>query len=90
MIDELIGESGRDRGHFNSQILTPALRKAAKELKNNEDIIVRKADKSAIFVIMNREEYNQKMDNILADRSKFEPLQRDPTDAFKRKSLQLD
>ena len=50
-------------GHKNcvtgkqQHILTPLQRSAAKELFNNEDIIVRKADKSNIFIILDRDEY---------------------------------
>ena len=48
-------------------------------MKENEDIIVRRADKSNIFVILDKQEYHDKLNSILNDTSKFERLTKDPT-----------
>ena len=85
VIDELVGEAGRQRNTFSSRILSQPLRKAAKELREREDIIIRKGDKSAVYVIMKRDEYLMKMDNILNDPTKFVRLQKDPTEALKKR-----
>ena len=80
VVDELVGESGRQRGSFRSNILTKDLKEAAEQLRNNKDIIVRRGDKAAIYVIMDTEEYNEKMDRIFGDTNKFQKLLKDPTD----------
>ena len=85
VVDELVGESGRQRGSFRSNILTKDLKEAAEQLRNNKDIIVRRGDKAAIYVIMDTEEYDEKMDRIFGDTNKFQKLQKDPTDRLKVK-----
>ena len=85
VVDELVGESGRQRGSFRSNILTKDLKEAAEQLRSNKDIIVRRGDKSAVYVIMDTEEYNEKMDRILGDTNKFQKLQKDPTIQLKSK-----
>ena len=83
--NELQTESGRKRHVSSRGVLTPALRKAAKELRNNDSIVIRRADKSAIYVILDKEDYLTKIDNVLSDRSKFKPITRNPTEALKKK-----
>ena len=61
----------------------------AKELRNNPDIIIRKGDKSAVYVVMKKEEYFEKMDNILLNTSKFQRLNKDPTMDLKKKMSRL-
>ena len=70
---ELQTESTRKRHVHNRGILTPALRNAAKELRNNDSIVIRRADKSAIYVILDKETYLNMIENVLSDRSKFKP-----------------
>ncbi|XP_076052817.1 uncharacterized protein LOC143032232 [Oratosquilla oratoria] len=82
---ELVGEAGRTRGNFRSTLLTPDLKKAAKELREREDIIIRKGDKAAVYVIMDKTSYLEKMDTILENPAKFQRLQKDPSDALKKK-----
>ena len=81
--EQLQSESTKSRGSCKSSILTPRLRAAAEALKNNGDIIIRRADKAAIFVILNRPDYLAKTREILSDRSKFERIHRDPTTQLK-------
>ena len=50
----------------------------AKELKNNPDIIVRRADKSNIFIILDRTESKDKLDVILNDISKLKKITKNP------------
>ena len=87
--EDLIGESGRDRGNYRSQILTRELKDAAKELREREDIIIRKGDKSAVYVILDKDIYINKMDTILGNPTKFQRLQKDPTEHVKKRINQL-
>ena len=77
--DELIGEGAKLRGVTNSKILTPELREAGRELRDDERIIVRQADKSPIFVILDKNEYISKMKDILSDEEKSTKISQDPT-----------
>ena len=54
-----------------------------------KDIIIRKADKSNIFVILNRQKYEQQISDILGDSSKFKRLQKDPIPNLKKKLNKL-
>ncbi|XP_076034931.1 uncharacterized protein LOC143021380 [Oratosquilla oratoria] len=81
---ELVGEAGRNRGNFKSTLLIPELKKADKELSEREDIIIRKGDKAAVYVIMEKTSYLEKMDTILDNPTKFQRLQKDPSDALKK------
>ena len=82
---ELQAESDKKR-HVNSRgVLTPALRNAARELRDNNSIVIRRADKSAIFVILDKEAYLNKIDNVLSDQSKFKAIKRNPTETLKTK-----
>ena len=79
--DQLWGEATKVRGDGRSTLLTPPpprLWEAAKSLRNNEEIIVRKADKCNMFVVMDMDEYKSKLDSILSDTTKFEIVNCDP------------
>ena len=53
MADNLRSESKKQCNHNKSNILNPRLIKAAKILKNNEEILVQSADKTTLFDILN-------------------------------------
>ena len=42
-----------------------------KELKENKNITIKRADISNCYVIMNSEDYKKKLDNIVLHNSKF-------------------
>ena len=86
--DDLIGESTKNRSRVNKS-LPPRMRKAARELRENDSIVIRKADKSAVYVIMDKEDYNQKVSSILDDRTKFLPISRNPVEQLKSKANDL-
>ena len=86
--DLLIGESAKNRSG-GTRSLPPRMRKAARELRENESIVIRKADKSAVYVIMNRKEYDEKVSSILNDRSKFSPITRNPIEQLKKSANDL-
>ncbi|XP_076059494.1 uncharacterized protein LOC143036132 [Oratosquilla oratoria] len=58
---------------------------AAKQLKKDPNITIRKADKAAAYVLMNISEYLDKMDIIPSDETKFKEISKDPTESLKKK-----
>ena len=85
MCDLLRAESTKHRNTYSPNKLPIKLINAAKSIKNNEQIIVRRADKSAIYVIMNKQEYIEKINLLLSDNTKFKKLKKDPTNTLKKK-----
>ncbi|XP_076037765.1 uncharacterized protein LOC143023137 [Oratosquilla oratoria] len=83
--EDLQAESTKKRHRPSQGILSPRLREAAQQLRDNEHIIIRKADKSNTFVILDRDCYLDKCNNLLGDPSKFQPLSRNPTVNLKSK-----
>ena len=53
LADQLRSESGKHRNGTNSQLLSPQLRIAANNLRDNPNIMIRKADKSSSYVLLN-------------------------------------
>jgi hypothetical protein len=82
---ELLAEAGKKRGTYSSTILTPRLKEAAKQLKNLKDVTIRKADKTAAYVLIPTHEYMNKISDILSDDSKFQRITRNPVEDLKRK-----
>ena len=58
-------------------------------MRNNQNIIIRKADKSNIYVILNKEDYLTKIDSILSDNTKFQKINRDSTDKLKKRANRI-
>ena len=75
---QLLAESTKCRDPKPSKLLSKELYEAAKELKNHDNIIVRRADKSNTYVVMSKNEYYEKLDAILSDESKFQKITRNP------------
>jgi hypothetical protein len=61
-----------DRSHVKSLNLL-------KELSKDKSIVITKADKGHSVVILDRDEYLRKMESLISDRTKFEPIDHDPT-----------
>ena len=80
---EIVREANTTRGHYRSKLLTPELKQAAKDLRDNQNIVIRKADKSSTFVILDKEEYMNKISSILGDVGKFKKITRNPTTDLK-------
>ena len=88
--NELRGESTRRRCFEKSSVHSDEMKQAAKELRSNPNIVIKKADKSNVFVIMDgKEEYTNKINQILADQTKFKQITRDPTETLQRKVNKL-
>ncbi|XP_076064957.1 uncharacterized protein LOC143038999 [Oratosquilla oratoria] len=85
----LIAESSRSRGTFHSRLLKPRHYQAAKNLRNNPDITIRRAEKAAMFVLIPSQQYLSKLDSILCDSTKFQQITRDPTLSIIRKGNKI-
>ena len=82
--DQLRSESTKCRSNDRSHALTPNLIAAAKSLKANDKIVIRRADKSAEYVIMNKTDYFNKLNQLISDTSKFKHITRSPILQLKR------
>ena len=80
----LLAESKKNTGNNFKPTLSKSKYDAIKQLKNNESVVLRKADKSRNYVILTRQDYKAKLDLILSDENKFCKLQADPTNDIKR------
>lgn len=87
--EQLQAESTKCRSNKGGQLLSKELREAAKELKNTPGLVIRRADKSSIYVLINEEEYKEKLNNLLNDTTKFKTITRDPTEKLKTKVNKL-
>jgi len=74
---------------FDKDLLTKQQHKNVKKIRENPDIVIRKADKSNTFVILNKDSYKGKLDHILGDATKFNQVQKDPTEKLKKKLNEL-
>ena len=63
--------------------LKPDEMRALKELRNHPDIVVLKADKGNVTVVMNKQAYDNQILDMLNDTTTYEPLQ--PIPRIKRK-----
>ncbi|XP_076043751.1 uncharacterized protein LOC143026856 [Oratosquilla oratoria] len=86
---QLLAETTKRRSHKGSSLLSPELKQAAVDLRNNPDITVRRADKSSIYVLLNKEDYLSKLNLILSDTTKFKKISSDPTSKLKVKVNKL-
>jgi hypothetical protein len=87
--DALKNEGNKNRSSRRKPILTQNLKNAINELKNNENIVIRRADKTSNYVILDRDEYKHKQECILNDPAKFEQIRSDPTKQLKTKLNKL-
>ena len=86
----LSAESHKHRNtHKSNPYLTKELRLAAKNLRDNNNIVIRRADKSNIYVTMKKTDYIDKIENILSDSSKFVKISKDPTESVKQQANNL-
>lgn len=61
-------------------------RKTAKYLKEHPELMVTRADKGNVTVLLTPEQYNTSVGDILRDTNYYLPLQRDPTSTIQQKS----
>lgn len=70
---------------FSKDQLTRQQYQMIKTFCNNDNIVIRKADKTNMFVIMDKQKYNSKINEILSDADKFKKIERDTTPQLKKK-----
>ena len=58
---------------------------AARNLQEEDSIVICKADKTSIFVILDREDYADKVNDIISDKSKVQEIRAGYTVSSKRK-----
>ena len=63
--------------------VTKRERIALKNLRKNEDLVILPADKGNATVLLNKEDYIRKMEEVIRD-GPYRKLERDPTSRFKR------
>ena len=67
----------RDDKDFQSDLITREEYKMVGEFLENDEIVVRKADKNNTFVIMERAKYFEKLNKIVNDKKKFTHIKKD-------------
>ena len=87
--DQLRNEATKHRNLKYNSHLTPRLKQAAKELFENPQIVIKKADKSSSYVILDKNEYLDKINNLVSDQNKFKLVRKDPTEKLKTKANKL-
>ena len=69
--------------------LTKQENAALRDLSNNEDIVIKRADKGGAVVIWGREQYIQEAHNQLLNSEYYTPLSSNPLDYMKRELLDI-
>ena len=64
----------KDISNHRLESLTSKEYKAFINLAENDNLIIQKADKGNNVVILNRQDYIEKMEEILSDKTKFQPI----------------
>ncbi|CAM4587217.1 unnamed protein product [Caretta caretta] len=78
-----------EKQHHLPHNLSHAERNAIHSLRNNSDIIIKKADKGGAVVIMNSSEYEQEAARQLSNTSFYKPLPYDPTESYQKQLQHL-
>ena len=72
-----------------SMNLPPSESKALKNLQADDEIVVVPADKGRAVVVMDRLDYDSKINTLLSDQSTYQKLTRDPAPALERQMNEL-
>ncbi|XP_072050257.1 uncharacterized protein [Amphiura filiformis] len=64
-------------------------RKAINVPKKEDSIVILPADKGKATVVLDKQEYNEKVDKMLSDTKTYEQLSADPTPKYKRKLVSI-
>ena len=65
--------------------VTPKEMQALKDLAKDEEILVLPADKGKATVVMNKADYDHKMQQVLCDEDTHQPLKKDPMTSLENK-----
>ena len=69
--------------------LHPDERKAIKDLQKDKSIMIMGADKGRATVVMDKSEYESKMFSMLSDKKTYQKLDKNPTEKYKRKLVEI-
>ena len=73
--------------------ILPSERRALRDLRANSTLMILPADKGKATVVLDKQDYGNRMENMLLDRSTYQVLSKDPTPSLQRsmnaKLLQL-
>ena len=72
-----------------AQNISKEERQALKELKREKSIMILPADKGRATVVMDKEEYEEKVKQMLSDKRTYEKLSKDPTPVYKKKLVSI-
>ena len=78
-----IAEATKHRDFNKSDLVNPDMLKTAKSLKNHPNIIIRRADKSNVAIVLNKTDNKTRLDNIVQDSSKFKRITSYPINLLK-------
>ena len=81
----ILAEAITKRDSTKSSFMTKELKEAAKRLHKNQDITIRRADKTDTFILINTDEYRSKLNTILSDANKFIRIRDNPIEEIKKK-----
>ena len=81
----LLAEGAQRGGSRSNQTLTNRLKEAAKSLRHDENIVVRRADKTAIWAVLNKNDCLDEVGQVLSDEAKFERVTRYPSADLQKK-----
>lgn len=73
----------------NTDYLNQIYKKARKFLKEHSELVVTRADKGNVTVIMTREQYEEKSHEIVSDNKYYIQLDNDPTSTYQQKANKL-
>ena len=73
----------------SSTLLNKQLKTAAKQLHDHPDIFIKVADKTNIFVVINKTDYNSKLQTLLDNHTKFKRIYKNPINQLKTKINKL-
>ena len=68
----------RSNTKYQNLLQTTELKDAAKQFYNNPDIIIGIGDKANVYTILNKTHNNEKIENILIDKTEFKKLTKNP------------
>ena len=63
---------------YHKDVLTKEQHTLLRNLRMDEEVIIRKADKSNMFVVLDRSKYCEKINELISDRNKFERIEKNP------------
>ncbi|XP_046737556.1 uncharacterized protein LOC124406248 [Diprion similis] len=75
----LINNKMASKNNKKDDLEIKEFKKANEYLKQHNDLIVTKADKGNVTVIMNQNDYTDKSNNVLYDKDTYQTLNKDPT-----------